>query len=129
MKNRLKIQNSGITRRQFIGGVAGLAVCLVVNPDIVLESEVERFLREAETGVVSGYTFKFDKTAVLNGFKNLTITKCTFIADHPNHIFEISNCNDLKITDCTFIKTEKFKHTGVCINFGGDTSKSGIYRG
>lgn len=74
-----------VNRRQFIRGLVALAATAVVVDKasgiatLLSDTERERFLKQARTGIIRNEWFEFRQPVVLEGFENLHITDCHFI--------------------------------------------------
>lgn len=101
-----------VNRRQFIRGLVALAATAVVVDKasgiatLLSETERERFLKQARTGVIRNEWFEFNQPVVLEGFENLLITDCHFIF-HDLKAGEFgltigAGCQHLTVTNCMF---------------------------
>lgn len=95
-----------MNRRGFIRGLVGLAALAAAPtlPAKLIQTEQERFLAEAATGVVRGKVFYLDGPVVLSGIHNLLIDECTFFLKNlgSQAALMIDDCSGLIISNCVF---------------------------
>jgi hypothetical protein len=93
-------------RRGFIQGLLGLAA-LAVAPTVpaqLIQTESDRFLAEAATGLIRNKVFYLDGPVTLIGVRNLTIDSCSFFCKNVGDkaLLTLDDCEGLTIMNCLF---------------------------